>query len=286
MGTNKGDEGPSEDVQKDREMTDIDMARLDQLRELAEAIGDQLVDQNGRSRLPFLVLWNDQVWMQNPNARWPEVLGYRLAGFWLNIPETIPGVQATGAVRLTGGALPTTAAPLIRIGQTLARTDLPIRDLDEAIAGELAYSVWIRRRDPSAWNRVYVDGVPLFFDHHIAFGTEPDHQALAGFLAHGPDGGYAGQWRLRELGQDEVPTTMGERALPRHIAVHRVRSCDAFDRHLDNAVRRILRVTNLELNYAVRSAGAPAIVASWLAYWRDELPEGVQRLRPILDRAD
>jgi len=256
------------------------------MSEFLSAASDDLIDQHGRSMRAYVVKWNGQVWLIKPNGRWPEILGYQLAGSWLNIPETISGWQATDAIDLTGIIVPTTQEPLIRIGQALARDEFPVGDLDQAIAGELAYSVWIRRRDPSAWNRVYVDGVPIFFDHHIAFGNEADHRSLAGFLTPGSDGGYASQWRLRELRQEEVPTTTSERALPLHIAVQRVRSRGAFDRHLHDAVRRILAVTDPELEKVVKASGAPTIVALRLAQWRDELPQAIEQLRPILDQPE
>lgn len=257
-------------------------------REFVEAVQDELVNQNGQSMVRFLVRWDRRLWLRKPHASWPEMLGYRLAGSWLNIPETIPGSEAPGAMSLSGAVATDAQGPLIRVGQTLTLNELPIRDLDEAIASELAYSVWVRRRDPSYWNRVYVDGVPVFFDHHIAFGTEHDHRSLDGFLSPGPDGGYAGQWRLRTLGQSGVPTTMGERALPRHIAVHRVRKPEDFWRHLDRTVRRIQTISDADLQTAVWQAAAPRIVASWLAEWRDELPEAVRRLKfkPILEAPD
>jgi len=256
------------------------------MSEFLSATSDELIDQHGRSMRPYVVKWNGRLWLKKPNGRWPEILGYQLAGSWLNIPETISGWRAREAIDLTGTIVPMTEEPLIRIGQTLAHEELPVGDLDQAIAGELAYSVWIRRRDPSAWNRVYLDGVPVFFDHHIAFGNEADHRPLAGFLAPGHGGGYASQWRLRELRQDEVPTTTSERALPLHIAVQRVRSRAAFDRHLDDAVRRILAVTDPELEKVVNASGAPTIVALRLAHWRDELPQAMEQLRPILEQPE
>ena len=47
---------------------------------------------------------------------------------------------------------------LIRLAQDCSIKDLPIKDLTRAIAGELVFSLWIRRRDAHFSNRALVDG--------------------------------------------------------------------------------------------------------------------------------
>ncbi len=87
---------------------------------------------------------------------------------------------------------------------------------------------------------MYVDGVPVFFDHHIPFGNEADHRSLAGFLTPGPDGGYASQWRLRELGQAEDLRPGAED--PRLV-----------DEGLSNIEQRLRRYGNTETPLVIRS---------------------------------
>jgi hypothetical protein len=162
-----------------------------------------------------------------------------------------------------------------------------VHDLDDALARELVFSLWIRRRDAHAWNRVYVAGVPVFFDSHIAFGVEPNHVPLDGFFEMGCDDGYAGRWRTRVLGQDETPTTNGERALPQGEAAHRVRDLVAFDRYLGHAAQRIGEFSDSELRAEAWASGVPNAreVASLLGRTRDELNEGVERLRIVLNQS-
>jgi hypothetical protein len=81
------------------------------------------------------------------------------------------------------------------------------------IAGELVFSLWVRRRDAHPWNRAYVGGVPGFFDHHTAFGAEADNVSLDGFFREGDNAGFTSRWRARILPEGELPTTAGERAL-------------------------------------------------------------------------
>ncbi len=178
------------------------------MRQSVETIEAELRNIHDEPMIGFLVVWDGRLWLRKPNGTWPEVLGCRLGQSWLNVAETVAGSEASGATDLNGAPIETAGGPpLVRVGQTSAVDGLPIRDLDEAIASELAFSLWTRRRDAGAWNRVYLEGVPVFFDHHIAFGTEDDHRSLDGFFKRGSNGGYARQWRLKRLENGEVPTT-------------------------------------------------------------------------------
>jgi len=253
------------------------------MRQSVETIEAELRNIHDEPMIGFLVVWDGRLWLRKPNGTWPEVLGCRLGQSWLNVAETVAGSEASGATDLNGAPIETAGGPpLVRVGQTSAVDGLPIRDLDEAIASELAFSLWTRRRDAGAWNRVYLEGVPVFFDHHIAFGTEDDHRSLDGFFKRGSNGGHASQWRLKRLENGEVPTTMGERALPREHGVHRIRSADEFERHLDRAIEKIQGISDAELRAAVSLSDAPAWVSPLLTEWRDELPLAVQRLREVI----
>jgi hypothetical protein len=86
---------------------------------------------------------------------------------------------------------------IVRPIQEYGLDELTLKDLDEAVASELVLSLCIRRRDTHAGNKGYVDGVPVFFDHHIAFDEYGDVvQTAEQFFAENGDGGYASKWAL------------------------------------------------------------------------------------------
>jgi len=247
-----------------------------------------LVDSHGRSIVPELVSWRGQCWRQKPRDGWREILAYCLGGSWLNVAAAIGSAQAAGAARQDGTPFDPSADPassLVRLIQDYRLDEFVESDLDKAIAGELVFSLWVRRRDAHPWNRAYVTGVPGFFDHHIAFGAEDHNRSLDGFFRDGGDAGYVSRWRARAISEGEVPTTGGERRLePTEFAIHRVRSLDALDAHMEAAANRIARFGQIELVALALRSGAPEpdSVAQFLAMTRDELPKAVQRLRRIL----
>lgn len=90
---------------------------------------------------------------------------------------------------------------LVRLAQSYTKDNLPIKDLNEAVASELVFSLWIRRRDTHLDNRWVIDGVPVFFDFHAAFGKKD----VSKFFKNGQkengeyrDWGYAGCWRIKK----------------------------------------------------------------------------------------
>jgi hypothetical protein len=134
---------------------------------------DELRRKDGESMLANLVVWDERLWLRKPNGTWPEILAYRLGGSWLNVAEVVPGADVIGATTLSCDPLPVSSDPLIRVGQDCTPADLIERDLDAAIASELVFSVWIRRRDAHPWNRVYVAGVPICSTSRSPSGRKP-----------------------------------------------------------------------------------------------------------------
>jgi len=94
----------------------------------------------------------------------------------------------------------------VKFGPDLDDDDLPIKDPDKALAHELLFSLWIRRRDAHSFNRVYRGGVPVFFDSGTAFLGEPNLMDLNQFFRPGPDPGYAGLWRVCEGNHSDLET--------------------------------------------------------------------------------
>lgn len=83
---------------------------------------------------------------------------------------------------------------------------LPLRSLDEATAGELALSLWVRRRDADIWNRSHLDGgIPVFFDLNASLDFEPHVEDVAEFFARNTYG-FAGSWRIRPRAGVELHT--------------------------------------------------------------------------------
>jgi hypothetical protein len=240
----------------------------------------ELVNYDGRK--PNVAIWRGTAWVTDPRGEpWRELLVPLLGNSWLNVAESVRGSDVTGARILRGDTGEPFSQPLVRAVQTHALGELAVQDNDVAIASELAFCIWARRRDASAWNRAYVAGVPVFFDQHVAF----EFCSLDTFLAQGPDGGYPSQWRVQLLGSGEVPTTLSERAVTdrdRRLAPHRVRDRSAFDNALDAAVTLIKAFDGASLAGMVASVGAPAEIGMRLLETQHELPHAISRIREIL----
>lgn len=246
-----------------------------------ETYASELVNYNGRSVVPDLVAWRGVLWFTDPRVTWQELLVPRLGKKWLNVAESVPGPDVKDAITIDGVARGPFSRPLVRIVQTYASEELPAQDNDAAIARELAFCLWVRRRDPSPWNRAYVGGLPAFFDQHVAFEFCP----LDSFFAQGPDGGYPSQWRVRTLPSGDVPTTMSERGaidIASGITLHRVADVSAFDRELDAAVQLIQTFDEGWLAEQVAVTGAPAEAGERLVETQHELPEAARRIRAFL----
>jgi hypothetical protein len=131
--------------------------------------------------------------------------------------------------------------------------------------------------------------VPVFFDHHIAFGAEVENYEISSFFRSGGDGGYAGRWRVRTLPLSEEPTTQGERFFSGgQMAVHRVRDPSAFEVHLSRAADHIRQIKDAELCDAAEAlrAGDAKSIASFLIATRDSLDDALERLRSVALQAD
>lgn len=119
---------------------------------------------------------------------------------------------------------------LIRLASSYALSELPIKELDEAVALELVFSLWIMRRDAHARNRVYLEGkIPIFFDHGTSFLREPTLLDIEKFFQHSGEG-HAGSWRVVERKGRLVTTTQ---AREKNIDFHYVNRLSKFGQALD-----------------------------------------------------
>ncbi len=256
---------------------------------------DELGNQLG-TVVPNLVRWKEQFWLAKvPHcAPWAEMLSYRLAKDWLNVAAIASPNDVDDANWVDSGqafdALAFRDRVLVRVAQDYAEGDLLVKDHDEAMAGELVFSTWIRRRDAHPLNRAYVAGIPIFFDHHIAYGNcgETINLPIETFFRYGVDAGHAGRWRLGKLPDGELPTTIGERAASEgEFAIHRICNESAFRRHVDLAVDRINRLMNVEIrdHVAASRVDDPASIVNLLTTTRDSLEKAVKQLLRVLGSA-
>lgn len=233
--------------------------------------GDEL--RNWRGEVARVVDVDGERWVVKSGRR--ELLGYELGKGHVNVAE----VRLASSVDDGPGA-----EVLVRLADSYTVDDLPLRDLDEAVAGELIYSLWFRRRDTHAFNRAYVDGVPLFFDHGTAFDAT---QSLDAFLRDGSDNGYVPTWRIEV--PDARPTTMGmrQRNQSTRLAVHAIENADRFFELLHVWVDRARRRSASEVRNAVREAGIGRRdargITTMLRRTQHELPDALSRVMRYLE---
>jgi hypothetical protein len=98
---------------------------------------------------------------------------------------------------------------LVRLVHSYSLEELPCKVLEEAVAMELVYSTWIRRRDTHVDNRIYIKGIPIFYDYHVAFLGEPDLADINVFFMQTSDYGRAGRWRVKILNDFLTQLTRG-----------------------------------------------------------------------------
>jgi hypothetical protein len=112
-------------------------------------IGDasDLRHYGGATITPALIKWNGRTWYAKDchGERWREVFAWRLGREWLNMAEVAYSEGAEHAVWNDGRQFvsqPDSNLVLIRIAQGYEAEELPINDLDRAIAAELVFSMW------------------------------------------------------------------------------------------------------------------------------------------------
>ncbi len=171
-----------------------------------------------------------------------DLLGYLLGHKFANIAEVkLLTPEEHNEIKILSGrddnSTPSNTY-LVRLAGSYNIDELPCKTTEEAVAAELVFSTWIRRRDTHVDNRCYIEGVPVFFDHHIAFGAEGILTAEAFFTA-AASYGHATFWRVKEI-PDQM-TTLRARGVDRNIAGahHYVQNMDEFKRQLDIKVKEL-----------------------------------------------
>lgn len=99
--------------------------------------------------------------------------------------------------------LPTDPKYIIKLAQDYQLSELPLKDLDSAVAGELIFCTLIRKRDAHEYNRSYInEEIPVFYDSHVSFGWDPDRKEIDKFFSY-TGLGEAGAWKLVEINSKE-----------------------------------------------------------------------------------
>ncbi len=169
-----------------------------------------------------------------------DLLAFRLAQSFANVAEVrlLGSTDGTLFDRRASRkrALDPQRTFLVRLAESYDVTELPCQTAEQAVATELVYSVWIRRRDAHARNRVYVQGIPVFFDHQTAFFGERALADIRTFFATPARCGFGGAWRVQET--ETMITTATARQ--RNIDTHYVMNFDAFRRELKKVSATLL----------------------------------------------
>lgn len=169
-----------------------------------------------------------------------DYLGYLLGRNFANIAEVklLTPEEHAEIKTLSGRGEESTPSNtyLVRLAGSYGLDELPCKTAEEAVAAELVYSTWIRRRDTHVDNRCYINGIPIFFDHHISFGAEGILSAEAFFTA-AASYGHATFWRVKEI--TKQMTTQKARAVDRNVAGahHYVNNLEEFKKQINKKVK-------------------------------------------------
>lgn len=150
---------------------------------------------------------------------------------------------------------------LVRFAPDYNVWELPKKTLESAIAAEIVFSIWIRRRDAHSYNRNFKNGIPVFYDHQTAFLGEKQLREIDYFFRTGPDPGYAGLWRLDvgdhiEIDTDSLRSQERERFCGcDHYVALPIRDTNIFHQELNSMVEEIVVIPKADIRRSVQKAG-------------------------------
>lgn len=168
-------------------------------------ISGKLVNHNNSNYIDKVVAHEGKHWIikesTEVNSRKREYLTFLLGKNLVNLTEIKVLNQEDLTTLLNMGFaidLNSHGTFLTRIVHDYSQEELPLKELDSAVAGELVFSTWIRRRDSHEFNREYIEeDIPIFFDHGVAFQGNKDANIF--FSEQGK--GFAGSWRVFKINE-------------------------------------------------------------------------------------
>lgn len=251
------------------------------------------VDKGGNR----IVRFNERHWFvkckPNPEEQKRDFLAYILGHGWTNIAEVLPLSKAEfDGLRRIGIVLPRWATMnntyLVRLVADYTIDQLPHADLNRAVASEIVFSLWIRRRDTHAANRAYIDCIPVFFDHQTAFLGEPRLSDINVFFELGRDAGYAGRWRVELVNTESIISTteMRRMGLERDIALHLVRDYLNFNNCIEEVAQHVRSDSPRRWRQAARTAGYSKAhaeeITAFLERNRGALGAEIEKMRKVI----
>lgn len=150
---------------------------------------------------------------------------------------------------------------LVRVAGSYSKNELHHKTPEKATAAELIFSTWIRRRDTHVDNRVYVEGVPIFYDHGAGFLWEPQKSHATLFFNADSDYGHASFWRVKEA--EGQMTTQQARSVNRFLqgAHHFVNNLEEFKKELVIIESHIQEIFSVDFKNEVLQAGFDGLEA-------------------------
>lgn len=179
---------------------------------------DKLKISPGLNNSPFRIISDgEKIWVlkhnNNTDCEKRDLLGFLLGKDFCNVTEVkLLNEQELENIKQFANQQETfniNNTFLVRLAHSYSLEELPCKILEEAVATELVYSTWIRRRDAHVENRVYVKGIPLFYDYHVAFLGEQNLADINIFFAQTDDYGRAGRWKVKLLNDYLTQLTRG-----------------------------------------------------------------------------
>lgn len=177
---------------------------------------------------------------------------------------------------------------LVRLAGSYSLSELPNQTIEKAVATELVYSIWIRRRDTHSLNRVYLDGIPVFFDHETAFLADPQWAHSTMFFRDNPDYGHPGFWRVKTMPPSEKMETMKARNTHNgnDRAHHYVYSLDEFKKEIVKAEESVKNLAISDLKQTITDAGFNQVEADHINNFLNNnlltLPNDIKQMNEII----
>lgn len=205
----------------------------------------ELKNHDGHSKTEKIIMCDGKHFIIKYGDKKREFLAYLLGKDLVNIAEVKP-ILENEILEIQKLGIPlenntnSINTYLVRLVQDYSVSELPIKKLDEAVAGELIFSTWIRRRDAHAFNRGYIQDIPVFFDSHIAISGEPGLRNIDIFFDKTQTHpGYAGVWHVEEVKTNKEVKTLLTRERQDWGGLHLVYSINNFKKAIKSFIKKI-----------------------------------------------